>query len=195
VIDHGTPRFSWQLLHAQRAQSQSAYRLRLALDPNFEQILWDTQQVTSTQSLLIPYSGAEQLQSDTTYWWQVQWWDASGVAAPVSDAAFFDVALLSESDWANAQYIAPPANSSLSLLRAEFPLQNGAVIRARAYVVGLGWHFCSLNGQSCAPDIVLAPGWTQVCLQPHFCCVITHHQLNKCMCGWVVRSAHALYVI
>ncbi len=53
---------------------------------------------------MVQYGGADGLQSDTTYYWIVRWWDFDGSQSPDSAVAFFHVALTNQSDWGAAAW-------------------------------------------------------------------------------------------
>ena len=79
TIDVATPRFSWALAHADRGQSQTAYRLTVSTAAGAS--IWDTGSVSSNTSLNIPYGGPA-LASDSDYVWSVAWTDGAGATAP-----------------------------------------------------------------------------------------------------------------
>eukprot|EP00823_Brevimastigomonas_motovehiculus_P005140 TRINITY_DN3624_c0_g1_i1.p1 TRINITY_DN3624_c0_g1~~TRINITY_DN3624_c0_g1_i1.p1 ORF type:complete len:1151 (-),score=344.41 TRINITY_DN3624_c0_g1_i1:219-3671(-) len=176
VIDTRNPRCSWALntrcatndkqciLKGERAQFQSAYRIIVSSDEDQQKIICDTGKVLSSETQLVPCCRAQNvLQSDATYYWTVTWWEKAGIESPPSSPARFDVALVSPSDWMGATWLGAPQagiHTPYSLYRAPFTLPAGAIVRARAYVAGLGLHEFHLNGQKVGKEM-LAPGWTQ----------------------------------
>ena len=132
TVDVTTPRFSWALAHADRAQYQTAYHLTVATVGGAT--VWDTGVVTSNTSLNIPYGGTA-LQSDTDYLWTLAWTDAAGTTAPPATATF-STGLLSPAAWNGAEYVSSTANGSLNTYRAEFTLA-ALPARARLFIVGL----------------------------------------------------------
>ena len=97
-IDNPKPRFSWKLTGKGNNIMQAEYSLRVSSDPKFSKIVWQTGSVKSDESILRPYSGPA-LQSGQRYYWQVRITDNKGRTSKWSDAAFFEMGLLSESEW------------------------------------------------------------------------------------------------
>jgi hypothetical protein len=57
-------------------------------------------------------------------------------------------ALLTPDAWHGAAWVSSPVNGSLNTYRADFAVPGGAaVVRARAYLLGLGYHKAWINGQ------------------------------------------------
>ncbi|QMV40984.1 alpha-L-rhamnosidase [Cohnella cholangitidis] len=175
-IDCGKPRFAWSFAvtaTAQRGQFQSAYRIQVSDDPQSllsnRGNVWDSGIVQSRSQANIEYEGPE-LVSTHPYYWRVQAWDEVGVISS-SEVSWWEMGLLEEKDW-RAQWIGVNpdvlaqwssgeqySNSKpLPLLRREFALDR-EVVRARAYVSGLGNFELRMNGAKVG-DHVLEPGWT-----------------------------------
>jgi len=154
-VDVRQPRFAWVLEHTERGQKQSAYQLlvatRLSLLDQDKGDQWDSGKVASEDSTQVVYN-AKPLESGSTYYWKVRYWDKDGNASPYSRAAQFDLGLLSPEEW-KGQWI-----GGANQLRAEFQLAE-AVTRARAYICGLGYSELRLNGSKVG-DNVLDPAWT-----------------------------------
>ncbi|MFF3395073.1 alpha-L-rhamnosidase [Streptomyces sp. NPDC002669] len=115
-LDIRHPRLSWLLEPTEpglRGQAQSAYRIRVATDPDrlAAPDVWDSGTVTSGTSLLVPYAGPE-LQPRTRYFWTVRVWDETGRAAAWSPPTWWETGLLADphdaSPW-TAQWIGAPA--------------------------------------------------------------------------------------
>ncbi len=154
-IDVRLPRFAWVDRHTGRAQVQSAYQLLVASTPELlaqnKGDQWDSGKVASDDPTQVIYNG-KPLESDHSYWWKVRWWDKDGSASDYSQAATFDVALLSADDW-KGQWI-----GGANQLRQEFTLAE-APRRARAYICGLGYYELRINGAKIGNNY-LDPGWT-----------------------------------
>ena len=148
-IDVSKPRLSWVLEHTQRGESQSAYQIVVRRGDNVE---WDSGKVQSPQSTLVEYNGPA-LKSGTRYTWQVKYWDKQGVESALSSTAFFEMGLLSSSEW-KAKWISPGQN----VARKEFSIA-GAVKRARAYVGAAGYYELRINGHKVGNHL-LDPGYT-----------------------------------
>jgi alpha-L-rhamnosidase len=185
AIDNPVPRFSWQISHTDRSQTQSAYQLivtlssisshtrsltyarvmkRLRMHYIGGKTVWDSGKVKSSQNVLVSYGGST-LIGQSVYQWQVTWWDAQGVAAAASSLAIFEVAILDDSVWttSGSKWIAS-GNDEGNIYRRDFYINNtgtgASITRARAYVCGLGWHEFHVNGQRVGMDM-LSTGWTR----------------------------------
>ena len=165
-IDILRPRLSWELQSPERGVMQSAYQIRVGMDPadlkKGRHLLWDSGKVDSSASAQIPYGGPA-LISRNRYFWQVRIWDHSGRPSAWSSAAFWEMGLLHAGDW-QAEWITPGLagdtfrSMPCPMLRREFTLR-GAVASARAYVTGLGLYELELNGTKVG-DQLFTPGWT-----------------------------------
>ncbi len=182
------PRLSWQITSTGRAIMQTKYRILVADDQSKLNLatgnIWDTKEVTSEQSLWIPYAG-KPLVAGQTYYWKVQVWDNQGQMSEwSSDTAKFTIGLMQPADWSNAQWIgydeldaakryvpgvhAPGSskeyknvvsgNHVLPLLRKNFAISK-PVKRATAFITGLGQYELHINGTKVG-DQFMAPGWT-----------------------------------
>jgi len=154
------PNFGWILESDKRNVLQTAYRLQVALDPDFGALLWDSGAVSADQSVNVPCLGFVP-QSATEYFWRVQVADNHGDVSPWSETAHFEMGLLSECDW-KAVFISPDTNhedSRAYYLRKIFHLPSPAV-KARLYATALGMYELFLNGKRVGEDL-LTPGWTE----------------------------------
>ena len=101
-IDISHPRLSWQLRDSRRGARQSAYEVRVASSTDAlaqdHVDVWDSGRVDSDQSVNVPYGGPA-VESRRRYYWQVRVWDAQGQASPYSQATWWEMGLLSSSDW------------------------------------------------------------------------------------------------
>ncbi len=165
-IDVIRPRLSWQLVSSRRGAWQSAYQIRVARNAGdlraSRELLWDSGEVESDQSIHVVYGGPE-LESGERYYWQVRVWDAEDRPSSWSGEAYWEMGLLTTSDW-KANWISPDSDQSAAvarpapMLRREFRVQ-GNVSSARVYVTCLGLYEMELNGKRVG-DQVFAPGWT-----------------------------------
>jgi alpha-L-rhamnosidase len=173
------PRFTWALRGPGRNRSQSAYRIVVDRDRDAvargEGRLWDSGEVASRDTLLIPYAG-HALPSGETVHWAVQVWDEARVASDLSEPAAVHVGLRDQSDWTGkwlARALVPPGGRSppqdtvydnpywarpADYYRREIDL-NKPVSRATLYATALGVYELRLNG-AMVGDQTLAPGWT-----------------------------------
>lgn len=104
-IDEPAPRLGWH----SAAERQVAYRIRVAGSAQAladGKSLWDSGKVASDANAQIAYGGPA-LASRTRYWWQVKTWDADGRESGWSRPGWWEMGLLTSSDW-TAQWIAGP---------------------------------------------------------------------------------------
>jgi alpha-L-rhamnosidase len=160
-MDVTQPRFTWQLSSDKRNVMQSAYRIEVSENADFHGHAWDSQKVKSDSSVFVTYKG-KPLQSDKKYFWRVQVWDNTGKSSGWSQPAWWQMALLNESDW-KAQWITPgyvedTVNRPSPLMRKEFAL-NKKIKSAVAYITAHGLYEANINGKRVG-DAYLTPGWT-----------------------------------
>jgi len=164
-IDVIAPRFTWQLTSGKRNVMQTAYEIRVS--DNFSDLLknknviWNSGKVLSDSSVHVSYKGNE-LQSNKKYYWQVRTWDNTGKISPWSSPSFWQMGLLSTSDW-KAKWIEPGyiEDSILRpspLFRKDFSISK-KIISATAYITSHGFYEATINGHRIG-DAYLTPGWT-----------------------------------
>ena len=83
-VDGSTPRLSWQVDAPRRGMSQSRYAIHVASTPAglASPDVWNSDTVTSTQSVDVLYRGPA-LTSHSRYYWSVKVWDQNGVESAV----------------------------------------------------------------------------------------------------------------
>jgi len=170
-LDAAKPRLSWLLESSERGQRQTAYQVLAATRPDLlskgEADLWDSGKVPSGASVHVVYGG-QPLRAGQRAYWKVRAWDRDDRPSADSPAAWWEMGLLTPSDW-RATWITRRRKEPLSeqkmfeddpapLFRKEF-LIGKKISRARVYVSGLGYYELRLNGQRVG-DHVLDPGWT-----------------------------------
>ncbi|MHA1671329.1 MAG: family 78 glycoside hydrolase catalytic domain [Promethearchaeota archaeon] len=171
-IDIRAPRFSWHLLHKERNQYQSAYQILVSstrdLMESEEGDIWNTEKVESKKSSNIIFKG-NSLNSNSSYFWRVKWWDKNDKESKFSDISSFETALLDKSEW-KAEWITKKAYTEKNLkkefqyksgkrglvgrlkefyaiyLRKEFTLKK-PIKKAKVYVCGLGYYELRINGE------------------------------------------------
>jgi alpha-L-rhamnosidase len=154
-IDVLQPRFSWVLDHPERGETPSAYQILVATSSKLldqdkgEQ--WDSGKISSDDTAQIAYAG-KPLASGRTYYWKVRSWDKEGRAGDYSQTAQFEMGLLARIEW-KGQWI-----GGGNQLRTEFQVPD-SVVRARAYICGLGYYELRINGRKVGRN-VLDPAWT-----------------------------------
>lgn len=159
TVDVPAPRFSWQLQHPARAQSQSGFRIAVSTVPRFSSslaatsvVVWDSGLVHSNRTAVLYAAGgsavAQPLESDTDYAWTVQWWNDDGAASEPASSTFSMALLHGESDWHGAQWISSASNGSRNTYRALIPALPSAPSRARLYIAAAGYYRSRINGNS-----------------------------------------------
>jgi alpha-L-rhamnosidase len=167
------PRLSWKLkvasgFEAERGLAQSEYQIFVASSKEKAAAgdgdLWDSGKVASAQTLFVEYGG-KPLASSQRAWWTVKIRDAAGVAASAAEPAFFEMGLLSRSEW-KAKWIgsnivgSPKTPAPAPFLRKSFSITAGKrIISARFYATALGLYEIRLNGKKVGDD-VFTPLWT-----------------------------------
>ncbi len=170
-IDQNPPRLSWLLESKERGQKQTAYRILAATTPGGlsegKADLWDSGEVSSSESLHVAYHG-KPLNSGQRVYWKVRAWDRDHKPSACSEPSWWEMGLLNQNDW-KGKWITrarakPLTNQELfeddpaPLFRREFSAEK-KIARARIYVSGLGYYELHLNGNRVG-DQVLDPGWT-----------------------------------
>ncbi|WDF80291.1 family 78 glycoside hydrolase catalytic domain [Mucilaginibacter sp. KACC 22773] len=183
-IESVSPGLSWQMKSSRASTMQTAYRVLVSDDlqklKSNSGNIWDSKKVNSPASLQVAYKG-RQLQPAKTYYWKVMVWDNHYQQSAWSSTASWQMGLLTQTDWAGANWIAYDklpdtsvivpfyhgkgpkklgiANDVLPLLRKMFNVGN-QLKRATLYICGLGHFDLSLNGKKVG-DHFLDPGWTK----------------------------------
>ncbi|MGI4787361.1 MAG: family 78 glycoside hydrolase catalytic domain [Janthinobacterium lividum] len=157
-IDTLTPRLFWTLeAPGERGARQTAYQIWVN-----EGELWDSGKVTSSETTQIEYAGMA-LCSGQRVGWKVKVWDENDQPTEWSEPAFWQMGLLSESDW-TAHWISLPGTRPQtdllppSYLRRTFHVSK-PIARATAFATARGCYTLHLNGQRVSEDH-FAPGWT-----------------------------------
>lgn len=166
VTESRAPRFSWEPVSFDRAAAQASYRIVVSSSPGGA-LVWDSGVVASAEAAHVAYAGSA-LVSDTTYNYSVTWTDSYGATAAPSSGVFA-TGLLTQAEWAPADWIGCPDDHALAFnqVRAELALglaPGVTITQARAYLSGLGYVSLRVNGDW-APHFSGVhprndPGWT-----------------------------------
>lgn len=148
-----TPRVSFQVVDTQ-AKKPEAIRIWVALDAEFEEVIYDTGKSSEIQ--MIGTKLDIQLKPRTRYYWKAEVWADNGEYAQ-SNTAWFETAKMDES-W-EGKWI---GNSKLKdvnpMLIKEFTTEK-SYKSSRIYMTGLGLYELYLDGERVG-DEYLAPGCT-----------------------------------
>ena len=151
-IDVKAPRFFWVPAHSARGQKQTAYQILVSSKADCSMgDIWDSGKVASEEFTQVVYKG-KPLAGDTISYWKVRYWDNAGIESPSSAVASFGTGLFSRDDWKGSWI------GGANELRKEFEI-SGPIVRARAYICGLGYYELRINGEKVGFN-VLDPAWT-----------------------------------
>lgn len=162
------PRFSWQYEKTFTGR-QKSYRILVATSEEMlsrgEADLWDSGCVLSEESVGVVYGG-KPLSSRTRYFVLCTTKDEAGVS--YSHTASFETALKSE-DW-KGKWVSVPVNfnGGTLLFRKKIVLPEKEIVRARAYICGLGYHEFFVNGKKAGRG-VLNPAVTEYGKRVFYC--------------------------
>jgi alpha-L-rhamnosidase len=121
AIAHQNPRLSWVLESQERNQSQTAFEILAASDPDLLHKgigdLWMSSKVPSNESINIEYAG-KLLTSAQRCWWMVRVWDQQDQVSDWSSVAVFGVGL-QQADW-KAEWVGLNQTRELELPEAPF---------------------------------------------------------------------------
>ena len=112
-IDKSTVHFSWTLQSMQRGVVQTSYSLQVARDAAFGDVVWESGNVESDQSVNVEAKGFTPA-AETRYYWRVTVTDNKGETAVSSEKAYFETGLgqVGEKAWSGTQWIKVSSNAS-----------------------------------------------------------------------------------
>ena len=164
-----TPQFSWWLESEERGCSQTSYCIVISTDKNFSSIIYDSGDISSSQSVRVSPAGLS-LEPSCRYYWKVTVHDNQGNIATSTEDAYFETGLM-QTGWGGAQWITCLTYVPGSVLefRKQFTVDsNKSVKRAFLHSSSLGMYDALLNGQKVGHVLSdgtvryeeLKPGWT-----------------------------------
>lgn len=184
-ISTKNPNLSWKISSETRNFKQTAYRILVS--DNADSLsankggIWDSKKVDSDKSTMVSYKG-KSLEPSKKYYWKVMIWDSMGKSSAWSNQASFQMGLIANKDWENANWIcyevlpdsmkfAPsPENGEgtgekakkravVPLFRKEFDVGK-EVSQATLFISGLGQYEALINGKKIGSGF-LTPNWTR----------------------------------
>ncbi len=159
-IDVIQPGLSWKLTGSERGQRQTGYQIMVASREADLKVdkgdVWNSGRVISGEQINIIYKGPA-LKSGTRYFWKVKVWDGNNNQSEWSPVAWWEMGLLKNADW-KGKWICTAQEKASPIFRKDFDIQK-KIVKATAFVYGLGWYEMHLNGSKVG-DQVLTPANT-----------------------------------
>jgi alpha-L-rhamnosidase len=166
-IDVKKPRFSWELVSAEKGVMQTSYEVRVAgseAELAKGMVIWNSGTQASDASIQVEYAGPP-MASGRIYFWQVRVADNHGHLSEWSKTARWEMGLLESGDW-KAKWITPDLaedetkSNPSPMIRREFVVNaKKKVERARLYASAMGLYEMELNGRRVGEEY-FTPGWT-----------------------------------
>lgn len=148
-----TPRVSFQVTDTE-AKKADGIRIQVALDADFEEIIYDTQ--NSSDLSMIGTDLDLELKPRTRYYWKAEVWGDNGDYA-CSDTAWFETAKMEE-PWEGRWIGSNRLKDTNPMLVKEFTTEK-SYPNSRIYVTGLGLYELYLDGERVGNEY-LTPGCT-----------------------------------
>ncbi len=170
AIENKTPRFSWQYPQAFTGE-QVNYRVLVATKAELLETgkadMWDSGVVASSDSIGVEYAG-KALASHSRYY-VVCFTQDNQNNTYASEIETFETALYNAEDW-QGKWVSVPVNFNGGTLffRKVFELEEKKIVRARAYVCGIGYHEFFVNGKKMG-DAVLNPSISEYSERVLYC--------------------------
>lgn len=160
-IEVKSPRLSWEISESNQHVKQSAYEILVAKDSLLlsknKGIVWNSKKIISDRTIgIIPDITCE---PNTRYYWKVVYWNGDNQKQSFSNIAYWETGMHDNwrgswiTDEFDKEYFPAP------IFRKEVSL-SGKVLRAIAYICGLGYQELYINGEKVGNN-VLDPGFTR----------------------------------
>jgi len=189
-----TPGFSWVLTSDRRNVVQTSYHLEIALDREFLQKVYETEEKTdcSVQHRFEDFS----MRSLTRYYWRVEVTDNHGEKSGFCVPGSFVTGLMEPGEW-KAEFVSAESetdkdNSEGTYLRKQFTMR-GKIREAYVCATALGLYQLYLNGRRIGQD-EMTPGWTSyhrhLCYQVYDVTGQLQESEEECCIGALVGAGY-----
>ncbi|MGJ9383535.1 family 78 glycoside hydrolase catalytic domain [Salipaludibacillus sp. CF4.18] len=158
-IDVAQPRISWKTLSDQRGIRQKSYQIQIAKSNDFSEIIWDSGEVVTEESILVELKELT-MESRKRYYYRIRVKNQHDESSGWSETHYWEMGLLNQRDWV-ADWISPSLDINgkpCPILKRDFQVDT-PVKSARIYATALGLYELELNGQRIGDDF-FTPGWT-----------------------------------
>jgi alpha-L-rhamnosidase len=172
IINTPRPQFSWKIRildnKSQRNIQQIAYQIQLRsikISQRDKQFQWDSERVTSSQSIHVPYTGENDLSPSTYYHFRVRIWITNSTeSSEWTDWIRFRTPIFNLHQYLTENITALWIGSTkinMNELRKEFTVPNTSPVKsAIVYMSGIGYYELYLNGNKVDLSRKLDPGGT-----------------------------------
>lgn len=163
AIDNGRPHFSWINHSSAPDEEQTAYEVQVATCRSLllkgKADVWQSGQVTSSESVMVPYGGML-LPARRQYVWRVRTWNKEGVCSAWSEPQRFGTGTFAPEQF-TAAYIHSADTADLTpIIMKEVRLRR-MTDYAILHVNSLGYHELYVNGRKVSRQ-VLSPAVSQL---------------------------------
>ena len=175
AVETAKPRFSWIYKTDICNFKQDSVRIIVSEKADLSFPVWDSGEL-AVRDQLVEYAGAP-LKSRTVYYWKII--ARGGGEMCESEREVFETAP-SEEEWLGVWMSTPMSSvgSAICFRKAICCDPNKKVIRARAYVCGIGYHEFYVNGKKIGED-VLNPGTTDYSKSVLYCTYSFENELRS----------------
>lgn len=173
AVETDKPRFSWVYDTDIQNFKQYSWRIIVSENKKLTNPVWDSGEVKD-RAQLVEYNGSP-LKSRSVYYWQVE--TCGNGESVKSEINSFETAP-SKNEWLGVWMSTPMSSvgSAICFRKSIYCDPNKEILRARAYVCGLGYHEFYVNGQKIGED-VLNPGTTDYSKHVLYCTYPFEEQL------------------
>lgn len=108
-IDKSSIHLSWQLESELRGVMQTSYKVQIARDAAFGNVVWESGTINSDQSVDVEARGFTP-SAETRYYWRVTVTDNKGETATSTEKAYFETGLMTANAWSGTHWIKATTN-------------------------------------------------------------------------------------